>query len=173
MIIRKATENESTVIHDLYQYIIRKTPHVDKYSQWKWNLHPTEKMINQYIKNGEMYLYTDNESIAGVTALTMYQGDDYDNVSWNITCRNDEVMVVHIFAIAPEYQGKGISGQVIDKIIEVARAFQRKVVRLDSVASNTPAQKLYQSKGFKYCGKQNLHTDNIGYTDFYYYEYAL
>ena len=45
-------------------------------------------------------------------------------------------------------------------------------IRLDALASNTPAHKIYERLGFEYRGKQHLYAENTGWTDFYFFEYA-
>ena len=45
-----------------------------------------------------------------------------------------------------------------------------KAIRLDALASNTPAHKIYKSLGFEYKGKQYLYAENTGWTDFYFFE---
>ena len=44
-------------------------------------------------------------------------------------------------------------------------------IRLDALASNTPAHKIYERLGFEYRGKQHLYAENTGWTDFYFFEY--
>ena len=44
-------------------------------------------------------------------------------------------------------------------------------VYLDALATNKPAQHLYESLGFAYRGKRNLYAENTGWTDFLYYEF--
>ena len=55
--------------------------------------------------------------------------------------------------------------------IELAKAKCMKAIRLDALATNTPAHKLYESQGFEYRGKQNLYAENTGWTDFFFFEY--
>ena len=49
----------------------------------------------------------------------------------------------------------------------------KKAIRLDALASNIPAQHMYEKLGFAYRGKQNLYAENTGWTDFLYYELPL
>ena len=41
-----------------------------------------------------------------MAAITMYQGEDYHEIIWSRDLKDDEVASLHIFAAAPEYQGK-------------------------------------------------------------------
>ena len=106
-------------------------------------------------------------------AVTMYQSEDYHEIIWNQNLKDDEVASLHILAVAPEYQGKGVAKQMMAEIISLVKKNEKKAIRLDALASNTPAQRMYEKLGFKYRGKQNLFADNTGWTDFLYYELSL
>jgi len=45
-----------------------------------------------------------------------------------------------------------------------------KSIRLDALASNTRAHKIYKRIGFEYRGKQHLYAENTGWTDFLFFE---
>ena len=49
----------------------------------------------------------------------------------------------------------------------------KKAIRLDALASNIPAQHMYEKLGFAYRGKRNLYAENTGWTDFLYYELPI
>lgn len=58
--------------------------------------------------------------------------------------------------------------------MELIQAQQQKLaVRLDALASNTPAHRLYEKLGFLRRGEASWYTSNAGQTDFYLYEYIL
>ena len=50
---------------------------------------------------------------------------------------------------------------------------EKKALRLDALACNTPAQQLYESLGFQKRGIAHWFADNVGWTDFYLYELLL
>ena len=80
---------------------------------------------------------------------------------------------MHIFAVASEFQGRGFGKKVIRMAWDLAKRNGKKVFRLDTLASNIPAQTMYEKLGFKLKGKQNLYAGNTGWTDFLYYEKDL
>ena len=120
-----------------------------------------------------MYLFMDGQNVAGMTGLTMYQGEEYHGVIWSQRLKDDEVASLHILAVAPEYQGKGVSKRMMEAIISLAMEKGKKAIRLDTLASNIPARHMYKKVGFEYRGKQNLYAENTGWTDFLYYELPL
>ena len=50
---------------------------------------------------------------------------------------------------------------------------KKRVVRLDAIGTNVPAQKLYEKYGFFNCGTAQEYYESTGETEFIFYEYAL
>ena len=118
-----------------------------------------------------MYLYRESDAIVGAMAITMYQGEDYHAIEWTQQVDDNKVAVIHILAVSPDSQGKGIGSEMIREAIRMAESKGMQAVRLDALASNTPAHKIYKCLGFDYRGKQHLYAENTGWTDFYFFEY--
>lgn len=160
-------------VKELYLDVIEKTEGMEQHARWVYGQHPTDSMLKAYIDNKEMYVYMDGDEIAGVIAITMYQGEDYQSIAWESPLQNEEVAVLHIFAIRPAYQGKGVGRKLIEAAIILAKEQKKKAVRLDALESNTPAHQLYEGLGFTYRGRKHLYAENTGWTDFVFYELSL
>lgn len=161
------------MVREKYIEVINHTRDMNIHARWVYGQHPTDAMIQSYIDRQEMYLFMDEQNVAGMIAVTMYQGEDYHEIPWRQNLKDDEVASLHILAVTPEYQGKGISKNMLEEIISLVREKGKKALRLDVLASNTPAQRMYERLGFCYRGKQNLYAENTGWTDFLYYELHL
>ena len=161
------------VVREKYIEVIEHTRDMNIHARWIYGQHPTDAMIQSYIDGQEMYLFMDGQNVAGMTAITMYQGEDYHAVIWSQNLKDDEVASLHIFTVTPEYQGKGISKRMMAEIISLVIKKGKKAIRLDALASNSPAQHMYEKLGFEYRGKRNLYAENTGWTDFLYYELPL
>lgn len=59
------------------------------------------------------------------------------------------------------------------KALDMAAENGLKAFRLDTLASNVPAQRLYESLGFVFCGRQHWYAENTGWIFFYLYERAI
>ena len=59
---------------------------------------------------------------------------------------------------------------MILEAIHLAHTRDMQAIRLDALASNTPAHKIYERLGFEYRGKQHLYAENTGWTNFYFFE---
>ena len=171
MRLELATQNDFDAIITFYDDVTERTPEMTTYARWQKGKHPTEEGINAYINEGSMYLHRDNGKIVGAMAVTMYQGEDYHAIEWAQQVPDDEVAVIHILAISPDAQGKGVGSEMIREAIRLAQNNGMQAIRLDALASNTPAHKIYERLGFEYRGKQHLYADNTGWTDFYFFEY--
>ena len=161
------------VVREKYIDVIEHTRHMNIHARWIYGQHPTDAMIQSYMDRQEMYLYMDGQDVAGMAAITMYQGEDYREVLWSQSLKDDEVASLHILTVVPEYQGKGVSKKMMEEIFSLAMEKGKKAIRLDTLASNIPAQHMYEKLGFKYCGQQTLFAENTGWTDFLYYELPL
>lgn len=160
-------------IRSKYIEVIERTSNMSIYARWVYGQHPTDAMIQSYIDNNEMYMLMDKQSIAGMMAITMSQDKDYRDVEWKIELEDSEVAVIHILAVIPEYQQMGIGKRMIEEAISLAKQNGKKAVRLDALASNTPAHHMYERMGFEYRGKANLFAENTGWTDFFFFELIL
>ena len=161
------------VIREKYIEVIEHTKNMNIHAKWIYGQHPTDAMIQSYIDRQEMYLFMDGQNVAGMTAITMYQGEDYHEIPWSQNLKDDEVASLHILTITPEYQGKDMSKRMMAEIISLAMKKGKKAIRLDALASNIPAQHMYEKLGFVYRGKRNLYAENTGWTDFLYYELPI
>ena len=170
MKISQAKITDYDYILAFYDDVIAHTQNMPLYARWKKNQHPTPQGIKAYIEEGSMYIYCENGKIIGAMAVTMYQGDDYHAIEWTQQLNDNEVAVIHILAVSPDFQGKGIGTMMIRESIELAKQNGKKSVRLDALASHTPAHKIYEALGFQYRGKQHLYAENTGWTDFFFFE---
>lgn len=161
------------VVREKYIEVIEHTKDMNIHARWIYGQHPTDAAIRSYIDRQEMYLFMDEQNVAGMTAITMYQGEDYHEVNWSQDLKDDEVASLHLLTVMPEYQGKGVSKRLMEAIISLVMEKGKKAIRLDALASNIPAQHMYEKLGFEYRGKQNLYAENTGWTDFLYYELPL
>lgn len=154
-----------------YKYVIKNTEDMATYARWVYGQHPTDEMIEGYIRQGAMYVLKDDDVIVAAMAVTLSQGEDYHSIEWSTALEDDEVAVVHILCVSPDYQKQGIGKRMIQESISLAEKEGKKAVRLDALASNQPAHRMYGGLGFQLRGTQNLYAENTGWTDFLFFEY--
>ena len=96
------------MVRKKYIEVIEYTKDMNIHARWIYGQHPTDAMIQSYMDRQEMYLYMDGQDVAGMAAITMYQGEDYHEIIWSQNLKDDEVASLHILTVVPEYQGKGV-----------------------------------------------------------------
>ena len=115
----------------------------------------------------------DRDIVAGMVAIVMHQGVDYETVSWAEKLGNDQVATLHILAVCPEYRGRALGSTILELAEELAKQQGKRAMRLDVLESNLPAQRMYEKAGYVYRGKQRWYAENTGWTNFLLYEKSL
>lgn len=169
----QATMDDFDKLREAYIDVINRTAGMMEATRWVYGQHPTDEMIKGYITSGYMYIYTDGDQIAGMMAITPSTPGVYQQIQWKQELPDNEVFVIHILAVTPDYQGYGLGDVMVELAIDVAHDNKCKSIRLDALAGNEPAQQLYEKHGFEFRGKLNLQAQNTGWTDFFFYEKDL
>lgn len=168
----KATEQDFQRITQFYRDVITRTGHMDTYARWVYGQHPTDEMIRGYIQAGAMYYCGEGGAIVSAVTVTS-QAEDYHGAAWLLCLEDDEVSVIHLLCVAPEWQGRGVARETMGLVTELSRKMGKKAVRLDALACNTPAHRLYISMGFQKRDQRRWYAENVGWTDFFLYELVL
>ena len=171
--LKKASIRDLNQIRALYWSLLDSSLECGRILQWKKNIYPNDNDWNNYIVNDEMYLILDNINVIGAVAVTNAQSKEYRKIHWRVKANDQEAAVVHLLMILPEYQGGGAATAALDEIIKLATDKQKRVVRLDAIGTNVPAQKLYEKYGFVNCGTAQEYYESTGETEFVFYEYTL
>lgn len=171
--LKKATLSELNMIQRLYEKLLDSSESYADILQWKKGIYPTDEDWIYYIKNEEMYLLLVDGSLSGAVVVTKAQNSGYRSISWQIEAADEEVSVIHLLAIDPEQQGKGLAVAMLDLIMKMAVDMKKCAVRLDAIKTNIPAQRLYEKYGFVKCGTAQLYYESTGWTEFIFYEYLL
>ena len=165
--------NDLPPLQDFYQYVINETEDMPVHARWVYGLYPTEEMITDYVRRGNMYCSENGTEITATVAVTPYQTNDYHGIDWQIALKDDEVAVAHILAVNPRFRHHGYAKAIMQEVISLANSKGFKAVRLDALACNTPAHRLYESLGFQKRDVRHWYAENTGWVDFYLFEYLL
>ena len=171
MKLKQATPADYESVLAFYGDVMDRTPEIAHYARWQKGKHPTSEGIKAFIEEGSLYLRREKGVIIGAMALSKHQGEEYHAIAWSLNAADDEVAVIHLLAVCPDYQGAGIGSEMVLESIQLAKNHGSKAIRLDALASNTPAHRLYERLGFVNRGVQHLYAENTGWTDFYFFEY--
>ena len=171
--LKKAADSDLAPIRMLYWKLLDSSEQYAHILQWKKDIYPADEDWKFYIDNNEMYVLCDHNDLIGAFVLTRSQSQDYRKIDWEIDAKDDEVSVVHLLVVDPDYQGRGIATAILDEIIRIAKTMGKKAVRLDAIITNKPAQKIYEKYGFIRRGQAQEYYESTGFTEFIFYEYIL
>lgn len=168
--MRLIPTDDFEAVKSKYIEVIEKTPKIKEYARWTYGLHPTDASLKSYVDKGEMYCLMDGKKIAGMVAVVMQQDREYESIAWKEALANDQVAVLHLLTVCPDYRGRTLGSVILEEAIDLTKRNGKKALRLDTLKSNIPAQRMYERAGFSYRGAQYLYAENTEWTDFLFYE---
>ena len=72
---------------------------------YQWNEHyPSPEAFKNDIKRGELYVYMQNDSIAGCIVVSTFMDAEYEPIAWSTP--NDNNYYIHRLGVHPAYQKK-------------------------------------------------------------------
>ena len=92
---------------------------------------------------------------------------------WHFDAKEDEITVIHLLCVLPEYYGRGFAKEMIRHAAKLSRSIGRKVIRLDVIKGNERAKNLYLSEGFEFIGEYQVFYEDTGLADFWMFERLL
>lgn len=171
--MKQATMAGLDVIRAFYWKLMDSSKSLEQILQWKKNQYPSDSDWCAYIDRKEMYLVYEEEKLVAAVALTEIKTDEYRHINWKASVTDDAVLVIHLLAVDPTQQGRGLGMMVLGEIIMMAKSRGKKVVRLDAIETNVPAQRLYEKYGFVQYGKIQAYYESVGFADFCFYQLIL
>lgn len=173
MELRIVKNNEFKGIKGFYNKLIDMMQDSEYLPGWEKGVYPSDEFLYDSISNHELYGVKENGAYIGVMVINHEWNDGYNNVKWMIEAPKDKVAVIHTLGVLPTHHGQGIAQFLVKEAINLSIQNEQKVVRLDVLETNTPAQKLYTKMGFKYIDTIEMFYEDTGWVDFLLYEYVL
>ena len=144
MTIRNATENEATIIKDIYENAKLFMRASGNMHQWTGN-YPSIELIHRDVAEGNCFVYEEDNEILGVFCL--FKGPDvtYNKIYEGAWEDDSDYYVIH--RIAMKVHGKGIAQKCFDYGMS-----KNGHLRIDTHKDNHPMQRALLKYGFKRCG---------------------
>ena len=171
--LKKVIPEEFGKITDFYRYVIEKNVTMSTYCPWKYGLYPNDDVLKGYIDKGEIYYYKNDNEIVSCIVIMDNQDPLYKDINWKHKYSPEEIAVIHLFCVNPDYMRQGIGPRVIGAALDMAKSMGKKAVQLDALAINKPARKLYEKIGFKCAEIVHWYSPCVNWEDFVLYEYKF
>lgn len=170
--LRKATAADLPQIVEMYLAVCRDVEQQQPNPcGWREDIYPTARVAEEALAQDTLYLWEDEAGQAvATTILNHEQPPEYRDADWEVPAADAELWVVHTFMVHPAHAGKGYGRALLQAAAEEAAKKGLRCLRLDTGEGNLPAQRLYQSLGYRLCGVVDLHLGYSAYRWFHCYE---
>ena len=111
--------------------------------------------------SSDLYVAMIDEKYAGVGIISLHEEEMYKKASWLNKYDDDEIAVLHLFAIHPSFRNKGVATKFLRSIIEESKKTS-KAIHLDVVKGNDAAFHLYEKVGFHGIGEYEVYYEDTG-----------
>ena len=143
---RMATQEDAAQVLSLYE-----NAKSGKFCVWNES-YPTVKEIAHDLETNNLYVMTHGSKIAG--AISVVPENELDHFDcWS---RKDGKEIARV-VIAKEYQGQGLSFEMVQSIASILRENGCKAIHLSVVKTNIPAFKTYSKAGFAVVGEAQMY----------------
>ncbi len=159
--IRKASFEDIGLIEAAYDEHFGYEAEHGAFTVFRKGIYPTGKDAQRAVNAGEMYVYEENDNIAGSMIVNKTQPAEYKKIAWKQALTSDEVMVIHLIMVRPGMKGKGIASSLVKHAVELAENSSCKALRLDTGSQNIPAINLYKKLGFQVAATASMKVGNV------------
>lgn len=158
------TAADEPQLSQFYQTVCAQQAH-DTYSpDWHWGVYPNSADLASMSHQGQMIGGFQDGQLVAAGRVTQGEQPDYRDVPWTFPVADEDVAILHLFAVHPNFRGQGVSSAMLQAILKTLRDQGRRVVHLDVMAGNLPAEKLYVKNGFTFAQERTLHYQDVGET---------
>lgn len=173
MEIRQAQIEEFDEVRTFYHTLIDEMRDAEYQPGWEKEIYPSDAELREALEAGWLYTGREDGGIAAAMIVNHRGNDGYRQAQWPTPAGDGETAVIHVLGVMPRCSGRGLGGEMVRYAIGLARRQGKKVVRLDVLNGNLPAERLYTGAGFQYVQTVSMFYEDTGWTDFLLYEYPL
>lgn len=139
-------------LNDLDEIFKMKEEALEVYKEYiTWNSqYPTREKFKDDIEKGHMFLLEEEGEIIAFAVLNNEEDISYYKIPWT---NSSKYLVIHRVLVSHKHSRKGIGRKLIEELCNYAIDKGLEYLRLDVKTTNLPAQKLYNSMGFKALGE--------------------
>ncbi len=170
LIVRKAIQNDIDAIEQFYYEVNAHLESTINYPGWKTGEYPARRDAEVALKDDSLFVALIGDEIVGSFILNHIYPDEYNQVKWLSNYKDEEIYIMHTFAVSSKYLKRCIGENMLRWSEEYAKKQGIKTLRLDCVDNNSPANKLYSKCDFQYLDTISLGLEDIGLDWFNVYE---
>ena len=173
MQIRQAERTEFEAVRRFYHAVIDAMEGAEYKPAWQKDVYPDPAFLRASVENGELWLGEIDGRTVAAMVLNHDCNEGYAEVSWPHEALPEEILLIHALCVYPDFGGRGLGGELVRFAQELARKDGMKLMRLDVLKGNLPAEKLYPACGFRLVDTVTLFYEDTGWTEFEMFEYVV
>ena len=155
ILIRKAGASDLDAIARLYDELNDHLAANVNYPGWRKGSYPLRSDAEEGLADGTLYVAEIDGQLAGTVMYLRTQDPAYQTADWQLPF-GVPVLTLHILAVHPDHQGRGVGRALMDYAETLARETGALAVRLDTHEGNAPACRLYEKCGYSMRGLVDL-----------------
>ena len=159
--VRIAEEKDVERVAMLYERLHDYLETHENHPRWIRGIYPTKVNAQEGFGKGWLYVAEIDGKLAGSVIYLHEQGEVYNQVKWPKEILGDNVYVIHVLAVHPDYFRIGVGTALLDYACNMGRENGVGAVRLDVYEKNYSAIHLYESCGFLYRGTIDLGLEEL------------
>ncbi len=160
--IRRAGPDELPQLQRFYETVCAAQALSPYSPSWHFGIYPAEEDLLAHLEAGEFTLLLRDDRIAAAGVLVSGEDPIYADAAWPTVSPAAEVCELHLFAVHPHDRRQGLSGRLLEALAAQAKADGKRVLRLDVVTGNLPAERLYLRHGFSFVEEREVFYPDTG-----------
>lgn len=151
MTIRLAVTDDIPPIMELIKAVV---PLMRASGNFQWDdTYPNAGVFGDDIAAGQLWVAEIDGQIAGVTAITTEQYEEYALAGMDIT---QAAIVTHRLAVKVNFRGLGIAEALLNQAEVVAKQRGIGILRIDTNSNNKATRRLFPKMGYEFMGEMPL-----------------
>ncbi|WP_308752510.1 GNAT family N-acetyltransferase [uncultured Anaerotruncus sp.] len=159
--VRIAEERDVARVATLYERLHDYLETHENHPRWKRGIYPTLANAEEGFEKGWLYVAEADGELVGSVIYLREQGEVYSQIAWPKEVPGDNVYVVHVLVVHPEFFGMGVGKAILDYVCTMGKEHDIGAVRLDVYEKNASAIRLYEKCGFSYRGTIDLGLEEL------------
>ena len=161
MKFRLAEKNDFEALYLFYNAVIDQQKFDEYMPAWTKDVYPSKKDLLRHLQEDKVYLIEENDEIIASGIVSLKEDPIYKDGPWTKTFEDDEIAVLHLFAVHPKCRRRGLALDLLKHIIEETKK-TFKAIHMDVVKGNKGAYDLYVKAGFVHVGDYEVYYEDTG-----------
>ncbi len=158
---RLAKRSEMEKLEKMYDDVIDHQKADEYGAGWTKGVYPSKDDLERHLKEDLVYVMDNEGEFFGSGIISLHEEEMYKRAPWSRKFADENVAVLHLFAIHPDQRRKGYAEIFLRYIIEETGKTS-KAIHIDVVKGNLPAFRTYEKCGFQYVGEFKVWYEDTG-----------